>query len=187
MSGGTQSHCIQCNSGQRATLHRCRVLEDLQLQVLEGASEGGTLREQFDRFIAQRGQKNNNNLNQTNNTGLNFDDTVFWEELNEWDGEAREQQKMIAQPEQEDIQHRFELAHVPQVGNMSSLKPGGTFQWMYCQVNGMASDRRVKLKRIMDLAEEYEVDGIALVKVGVNWGYFRLSSRLSSWVDRLSE
>ena len=57
---------------------------------------------------------------------------------------------------------------------------------MYCQANGMSSNSR-KLQEIWRLAEMYNVDGISVVEVGINWSHFRPSSRLKSWCDKLAQ
>jgi hypothetical protein len=59
---------------------------------------------------------------------------------------------------------------------------------MYCQVNGLAGDisKRNKVRDIWQLAEKYDVDGIALVEVGVNWKYFGPSARLGSWFESVA-
>ena len=60
---------------------------------------------------------------------------------------------------------------------------------MYCQVNGLASanSRKSKIHDTWALADQYDVDGIAFVEVGVNWNKFKTSGRLSSWFEALAE
>ena len=59
---------------------------------------------------------------------------------------------------------------------------------MYCQVNGLAGDRSRlgKVREIWDLAEKFDVDGIVLVEVGVNWKFFGSSARLGSWFESVA-
>ena len=78
---------------------------------------------------------------------------------------------------------------VPQIGSLPSPCPSGVWRWMYCQVNGLAepSRRRQKLSDMLDISRKFEVDGIALCEVGVNWGIRSRRQRLGDWFSRLSE
>ena len=46
--------------------------------------------------------------------------------------------------------------------------------------------RAKKLRDIWDLAENFDVDGIVMVEVGVNWKKFKSSACLGSWFNTLS-
>jgi hypothetical protein len=75
----------------------------------------------------------------------------------------------------------MKLVHVPRIGQIAQPQPNGVFRWMYCQVNGMAEPKSsaTKVQDIWDLAEKFDVDGIVLVEVGVNWTRFKPSARLA--------
>lgn len=80
-------------------------------------------------------------------------------------------------------------AQVPQIGSLPVPRPDGVLRLMYCQLNGLAefSHRVDKIHNLMALAKQYEVDGAALCKVGVNWNAQSCNHRLSNWLNDVSE
>ncbi len=169
-------------SRRRASKFRS-ALHNLQQQVFRGMDHGEDLRQRFDDF---RIRMDNNNTNRTTQL-LNLDERGMHAEVLHWASEEqnRVRQLELDRSEQAAIKRRQALTHVPRIGNISQHKGDNTFCWMYCQVNGMASNQ-AKLQDILQLAETFDADGIVLVEVGVNWQYYCPSSRLSSWCNRLS-
>ena len=182
MLGRTRSERSRRASRRRASNFRT-VLHNLQQQVDRGTYHGEESRQRFDNF---RNRRNNNNTNRTNQL-LNLDERGMQEEVNHWarNEQNRAHQLEIDYSEQIAIQRRHTLTHVPRIGNIHQQKGDNTFRWMYCQVNGMATNH-AKLQDILHLAETFDADGIVLVEVGVNWQFYCPSSRLSSWCNRLS-
>lgn len=178
----TRSEQSRSASRRRASNFR-KVLHDLQQQVARGPHHGEGLRQRFDDF---RNRRNNNNTNRTNQL-LNLDEYGIQEEVHHWaaNEQDRARQLEIDRSEQSAIQRRHSLTHVPRIGNICQQKGDDTFRWMYCQVNGMATNH-AKLQDILHLAETFDADGIVLVEVGVNWKFYRPSSRLSSRCNKLS-
>ena len=60
---------------------------------------------------------------------------------------------------------------------------------MYCQANGHSSAkaRTAKVHNTWALPEQYDVDGIAFVEVGVNSKRFKTSERLASWFEPIAD
>ena len=93
----------------------------------------------------------------------------------------------LRQSERDALASRYRKMHVPRIGAVPQPRPHGVFRWMYCQVNGLVGESRTgKIRGIWELAERFDVDGIVLVEVGVNWKYYGPSMRLSSWFDQIA-
>lgn len=179
----TRSEQSRRASRRRANNFR-KVLHDLQQQIARGNHPGGEdIRQRFDSFRNRRNNSNNNRTNQL----LHLDDHGIQEEVHHWaaNEQDRARQSAIDRSEQSAIQRRQSLTHVPRIGNICQQKGENTFRWMYCQVNGMATNQ-TKLQDILHLAETFDADGIVLAEVGVNWQFYRPSSRLSSRCNKLS-
>ena len=78
---------------------------------------------------------------------------------------------------------------VPRFGALSDVKPQGVWRFMYIQANGLAEPlrRRQKLDKMMKLAQSFDVDGIAVCEVGVNWKNHRRRHRLREWIEKLAD
>ena len=81
-----------------------------------------------------------------------------------------------------------EKMFVPRFGGLRETKPPGVLRFMYIQANGLAEPlrRRHKLEKMMQLAREFEVDGVAICEVGVNWKSHGHRHRLGDWVNKMS-
>ncbi len=81
-----------------------------------------------------------------------------------------------------------EKAIVPRFGSLDGQKQQGRWRFLYVQANGLADPlrRRQKLGKMMKLAQDYDVDGIAICEVGVNWKGHSRRHRLGDWVNPLS-
>ena len=89
----------------------------------------------------------------------------------------------------ENAHHLVARRSRPQYGSLAEVKPQGVWRVMYVQANGLAEPgrRRHKLEAMMDLARRFDVDGIVLCEVGINWKAHRRCHRLDSWVSNFSE
>lgn len=168
-------------SSHRAALHRSEMaLQHLQRQVSREVDHAA-VRQRFDKFRAspQRGINTFNNLR----------DIELQNELDEFQGLNSLCAEELRQSHITAISERYKLPHVPRFGFIPTPRPHGCFRWMYCQVNGLASmvSQKSKLHDTWELAEQHEVDGIAFVKVGVNWNKFKTLGRLSSWFESFAE
>lgn len=78
---------------------------------------------------------------------------------------------------------------VPRFGSLAGVKPQGVWRFMYVQANGLAepSRRQHKLEQMNRLAQEFDVDGIALCEVGVNWKCTGQRHHLGDWVNQYLE
>jgi hypothetical protein len=168
-------------SSQRAAAHRSSTaLQRLRQQAQTGVDHT-TVRQRFDDFrsSANRGINNINNLAEEE----------LRDQMDEFQGLYSSRSEELRQSQQDATWDRYTQLHVPRIGCLPSPRPHGTFRWMYCQVNGLASakSRKSKIYDTWELAEKYDVDGIAFVEVGVNWRKFKTSGRLSSWFETLAE
>ncbi len=71
-----------------------------------------------------------------------------------------------------ELAHQLEeLRRAPGFGSLSEVKPQGAWRIMYVQANGLAEIgcRKVKLEQMMELSRKYDIDGIMICEVGVNW------------------
>ena len=167
-------------SSRRAARYRSTDLQYLQEQVTRGLDHE-TVRQRYDTFRASA-QQGVNNLN-------NIGDDELRTQLDEFQGLVSFRSEELRQSHQEATMDKYKLMHVPRIGFLPSPRPHGSFRWMYCQVNGLASmaSRKAKIFDTWALAEQYDVDGIAFVEVGINWRKFKTSGRLSSWFESMAE
>ena len=168
-------------SRQRAASHRSSTAHrHLLQQATQGVNHGEVL-QRFDDFrnSMHRGINNINNLGEEELT----------DQLDDFQGLYSSRSEDLRQSVQQALLDRYKQMHVPRIGHIPLPRPHGSFRWMYCQVNGLASarSRKAKIHDTWSLAEQYDVDGIALVEVGVNWKHFKTSGRLSSWFEPLAE
>ena len=182
--GGTRTRSGQRGraSRQRAASHRSSmVLHHLREQVNIGLDHG-EVRQRYEVF---RNSANPGLTNSFNNLG----EEELRDQLDEFQGVYSSRSEELRQSHQLAAMDRYKMWHVPRIGNLPTPRPHGTFRWMYCQVNGLAStkSRTAKVHDTWALAEQYDVDGIALAEVGVNWKRFKTSGRLASWFEPLAE
>ena len=168
-------------SNRRAASHRSSTaLQHLRAQVYTGLDQG-RVRQRYDEFriSATRGLNNINNLGELE----------LRDQMDDFQGLYSLRSEQLRQSQQHATMDRYRQLHVPRIGFLPSPRPHGTFRWMYCQVNGLATAniRKIKLHDTWDLAETYDVDGIAFIEVGVNWKKFKTSGRLSSWFEDLAD
>ena len=182
-SNRTRSDASRQASQRRAAQFRKTAWHNLKQQEGEEHEREASIRQRFDKYR----NRGTNNYNNRNKEFQNMGEREVQEDLTEWVTTELDQVRLmeIERSEQEAIARRHTLAHVPRIGNITHMKGDDVFRWMYVQANGMASNS-TKLQNMWKLAEEYDVDGIAIIEVGVNWKYYRPSSRLTSWVNKLS-
>ena len=157
MQGRNRSGSSFRASQRRAAKFRPPVEQNLRQQGEQGAYDGELLRQRFDNFRNSSGI--HNNTNRTNELN-NLSDRSLQDEVNQWTLNAHDRTRLqeIELSEQLARTRRLALSQVPRVGNLSPLKGDNMFRWMYCQVNGMATNQ-IKLRDIMKLAEKFEADG----------------------------
>ena len=179
-------------SSRRAASYRSTAaLQHLQQRVHMGMNQD-MVRQRYNEFRSTAsgniyvGNTNNNN-NQNNDQHLGDDELQM--HMDEFQGIYSEHSETLRNSHHEAIRDRYNKLHVPRIGSIPSPKPHGVFRWMYCQVNGLAS-AAIRNRKIYDtwkLAEEFDVDGIAFVEVGINWRMFKASGRLASWFEPLAD
>ena len=105
-------------------------------------------------------------------------------ELEAWDAsmESAGLDTTIINLEENALITRESKSVVPRIGNMAAERPDGVWRIAYCQLNNISGSdvRRCKLTELSKLAEDFDIDGIALCEVGVNWSHGRGHS-LKSW------
>ena len=119
-------------SRQRASSHRETAMRHLQRQVRGEEDTHGSIRQRFDRthphlLGTYNNRDNNNNDTDDDNNSDEFDSS-----------ERATTTPHLRQFEQDALEERRRLVHVPRVGRIAQPRPTGVFRWMYCQVNGMA-------------------------------------------------
>ena len=104
------------------------------------------------------------------------------EELGELDYE-------VVEAEVRHLESRFEKMNVPRVGGLSATKRNGVFRWMNCQVNGLASKdaRERKIREILHLKNKFELNGVSLQEVGLNFRSLPSSQTLHSFFSGARE
>jgi hypothetical protein len=87
------------------------------------------------------------------------------------------------------LRHQLHKAEGPRIGNLAAVRPDGVWRWMYCQVNSFSvgTTRDSKLRKIVNLLEQYEVDGMVFCKAGINWSVGPSSWDLKSFFDPYME
>ena len=89
----------------------------------------------------------------------------------------------IVEIEAAQIAKRWHAYHVPQLGWVNKEKPAGVFRICGTQLGG-ASSRDVrdrKITQIERLVDDYDLDVVTCLEVGVNWAALPSSKRLASW------
>lgn len=185
--GARQGRCSCGSSRRAASFQDTNALHYLQLQVQRESEQNGTLRQCFDR-LCNLTQRELREADQAPGIGGLTDNNNDYgtDEMHKHEFSMRTED--LRQSKWDALTQRYNKSHVPWVGFMPQPWLHGVFCWMYCQVNGLAGNRskRNKVRDIRQLAEKYDVDGIALVEVGVNWKYFGTSARLSSWFESVA-
>lgn len=105
-------------------------------------------------------------------------------ELEEWQSgiEAAKLDPTIIRIEENALRERERMSVVPRIGSLASDKPDGVWRIGYCQLNNMSgSDTRSrKIKSMERITQDYDLDGLALCELGVNWSSGHGHS-LKSW------
>ena len=105
-------------------------------------------------------------------------------ELEEWQSglEVEALDKRIVQIEDNALREREAKSVVPRIGNLASDKPDGVWRIGYCQLNNMSGSdtRRRKIKDMQRIIQDFELDGMTMCELGVNWSSGRGHS-LKSW------
>ena len=80
------------------------------------------------------------------------------------------------------LDKRHRLTHVPELGRLERKRPSGVHRWMMCQINSASTEetKEVKTEQIRELVEEYDVQGVGLIKVGFNWSTVNSSCNRST-------
>jgi len=168
-------------SSQRAASHRSSMAQHHLLRQVNQGLNHVEVRQRFDDFWSSmhRGINNIDNLAE--------DDLM--DHFDDFQGVYSSRSEDLRQSEQQALHDRYKQLHVPRIGHIPSPRPHGSFRWMCCQVNGLATARirKAKIHDTWSLAELYDVDGIAFIEDGVNWKHFKTSGRLSSWFEPLAE
>ena len=91
--------------------------------------------------------------------------------------------------EEDALRERITHMTVDRIGSLSESKVGGVWRLMYCQVNciGTNHSNNAKSRAISKLIEDFEVDGVALCEVGIDWDYGLSSVQLKDYFDPLME
>ena len=74
--------------------------------------------------------------------------------------------------------------HVPELGDLVEERPDGVYRFMLCQLNSASTEETKvrKLQEMGELVDKYEVQGLLLGEIGVNWSAFPSSYSLASWI-----
>ena len=74
---------------------------------------------------------------------------------------------------------------VPRIGTLRSSRPEGTWRFMYCQMNGLAtaSRRWEKIEQLSHLVQEFDVNGVVMCETGVNWDTYPRGNPFKGWLD----
>ena len=106
------------------------------------------------------------------------------QEVERWNSEVElaTLDQSVVHMERSALQIREQKSVVPRLGNIASEKPDGVWRLAYCQLNNMSGSdtRRRKLKDLERISQDFDVDGIAMCELGVNWSSGRGHS-LKSW------
>ena len=91
----------------------------------------------------------------------------------------------IVEAEVRQLEARFEKMRVPTIGGLSEYKRNGVYRWMNCQVNGLASKdaRERKIREILQLKNKFEINGVSLQEVGLNFRTLPSSMTLHSFFN----
>jgi hypothetical protein len=89
----------------------------------------------------------------------------------------------IAEIEAANMAKHYHRWHVERLGTMTSPRPDGVFRILGGQLNSASSAevRSRKVKDVVGLINEWEVQAGCLSEVGVNWSSYPSSANLASW------
>ena len=89
----------------------------------------------------------------------------------------------IAEIEAANMAKHYHRWHVKRLGTMTSPRPDGVFRILGGQLNSASSAevRSRKVKDVVGLINEWEVQAGCLSEVGVNWSSYPSSANLASW------
>jgi len=90
----------------------------------------------------------------------------------------------IAEIEASNLARHYARTHVERLGYLAKPRPDGVFRLLGGQMNSAVSveTRRRKSGDLVQLCQEFEVQGGSLSEVGVNWSTFPASANLASWL-----
>jgi hypothetical protein len=90
----------------------------------------------------------------------------------------------IAEIEASNLTWHYARTHVERLGSLTKPRPDGVFRLLGGQMNSVASveTRLRKSGNLVQLCQEFKVQGGALSEVGVNWSTFLASANLASWI-----
>ena len=79
--------------------------------------------------------------------------------------------QQVVKSETKKLEKKLTRYNVPPVGHMEECKREGRCRIMYSQLNNasISTARHVKMDRVHNLNEKYQVDVSLFAKVGVNW------------------
>ena len=89
----------------------------------------------------------------------------------------------IAEIEAANLAKHYHRWHVDRLGTMATPRPDGVFRILGGQLNSASSTevRSRKVKDVVGLINEWEVQAGCLSEVGVNWSSYPSSANLASW------
>ena len=104
-------------------------------------------------------------------------------------GELDELDYDVVEAEVRHLEERFERMNIPPIGHLNEEKRNGVYRWMNCQVNGMASrdTRERKVREILHLKNRFELNGVSLQEVGLNFRTLPPSQTLHSFFSEARE
>ena len=91
----------------------------------------------------------------------------------------------IVSVETENLAKLYEKYNVPALGNLVVDRPPGVYRWMYCQLNSASTQesRDEKSHQILQLADRYGVQGVALAEHCTNFTKLPSSQGLNTWFN----
>lgn len=131
------------------------------------ASQHRKYREKFDQFRSSAGQPNGS-YSEYEGWNLNT-------ELSSLD-------RSIISAENQALNERIHRSVVPRIGHLASIRPDGIWRFAYCQLNNISGreTRLRKIKAMERIARDFDIDGITMCELGVNWQAGKGHS-LKSW------
>ena len=92
----------------------------------------------------------------------------------------------IVSIETESLAKLYEKYNVPALRNLAVDRPPGVYRWMYCQLNSASTQesRDEKSNQILQLADRYRVQGVALAEHCTNFTKLPSSQGLNTWFNK---
>lgn len=75
------------------------------------------------------------------------------------------------------------------IGRMTNSRDPGTWRFLYCQANGMATPdaRNRKVDGISKIIDAYDINGTVICETCMNWSTLPHDKRMKSWFDNMFE